>query len=306
MARPRVRKAVIPVAGLGTRFLPATKSQPKEMLPLIDTPVIHYVVQEVLASGIDTILLVTGRGKRAIEDYFDRSVDLEEHLTRDGNPHLLAMVREIANIANVHFVRQKAPLGLGHAVLCARQFVGDEPFAVLLADEVYTGAKPCLRQLIDSYERTSASTLAVRQVPLPEVSRYGVADLELQLSGLHRVRSLVEKPRPENAPSNYALLGRYVVEPEIFDCLEQVEPGVNGEIQFTDGLRQLCKSRGMHALEVEGNRYDVGDKLGYLQAIVDFALTRQDLREEFLAYLQERIKPDIRSPLTGGHTYEQG
>ncbi|GAB6876224.1 UTP--glucose-1-phosphate uridylyltransferase GalU [Thermaerobacter litoralis] len=280
-----VRKAVIPAAGLGTRFLPATKAQPKEMLPVVDKPIIQYVVEEAVAAGIDDILIVTGRGKRAIEDHFDRSVELEWHLERGNKDEMLEWVRYIADLADVHFVRQKEPLGLGHAVLQARRHVGDEPFAVLLGDEIFIGEEPALSELIARHRETGASVVAVREVPREQVRRYGVVDGEPVGERLFRVRDMVEKPDPAEAPSNLAIVGRYIIEPEIFDLLERVGRGKNDEIQLTDALRLLAQSQAVYAYQVQSRRYDVGEKLGFLQATVEFALMRPELAPDFRDYL---------------------
>ncbi|EKP94143.1 UTP--glucose-1-phosphate uridylyltransferase GalU [Thermaerobacter subterraneus] len=280
-----VRKAVIPAAGLGTRFLPATKAQPKEMLPVVDKPIIQYVVEEAVAAGIDDILIVTGRGKRAIEDHFDRSIELEWHLERGNKDEMLEWVRYIADLADVHFVRQKEPLGLGHAVLQARRHVGDEPFAVLLGDEIFIGDEPALAELMARYRETGASVVAVREVPREQVRRYGVVAGEPVGEGLYRVRDMVEKPDPAEAPSNLAIVGRYIIEPEIFDLLERVGRGKNDEIQLTDALRMLARDQAVYAYQTRSRRYDVGEKLGFLQATVEFALMRPELAPDFRHYL---------------------
>lgn len=282
----RIRKAVIPAAGWGTRFFPATKAQPKEMLPLVDKPIIQYVVEEAVASGIEDILIITGRGKRAIEDHFDRSVELESFLTNHNNEPLLNSVRELGNMVNIHFIRQKDQLGLGHAVYQARQHVGNEPFAVLLGDEVFVGNQPCLAELMDVHERVGGSVIGVQQVPLSEVKRYGVIRHERVEERLHRALGLVEKPSPQEAPSNYAIIGRYILDPAIFDILAAQEPGRNGEIQLTDGLQRLAGSQSIYALEPKSKRYDVGEKLGYLIANIEFALSRPDLEAGLRQYLE--------------------
>ncbi|QBS37596.1 UTP--glucose-1-phosphate uridylyltransferase GalU [Thermaerobacter sp. FW80] len=283
--RRTVRKAVIPAAGLGTRFLPATKAQPKEMLPVVDKPIIQYVVEEAVAAGIDDILIVTGRGKRAIEDHFDRAIELEWHLERGNKDEMLEWVRYIADLADIHFVRQKEPLGLGHAVLQARRHVGDEPFAVLLGDEIFVGDEPALAELIDRFHETGSSVVAVREVPREQVRRYGVVDGEPVGDRLFRVRDMVEKPEPDEAPSNLAIVGRYIIEPEVFDLLERVGRGKNDEIQLTDALRLLARRRAVYACPVRARRYDVGEKLGFLQATVEFALMRPELAPAFRDYL---------------------
>lgn len=285
---PRVKKAVIPAAGLGTRFLPATKAQPKEMLPIVDKPAIQYIVEEAVASGIEDILIITGRGKRAIEDHFDRSLELEEALAQKGESDLLHLVREIASV-EIHYLRQKEPLGLGHAVYCARKFVGDEPFAVLLGDDIMVGDPPCLKEMLDLYAELGGSIVAVKEVPPSEVSRYGIVHPEPVRPGLFRALDLIEKPRPEEAPSRLAIIGRYVLSPSIFPLLETAAPGAGGEIQLTDALRRLAAREPIYAYAFPGRRYDVGDKLGYLKATVEFALARPDLGPPFHAYLKELL-----------------
>lgn len=283
-----VRKAVIPAAGLGTRFLPATKAQPKEMLPIVDKPAIQYIVEEARASGIEDILIITGRNKRAIEDHFDRSLELELMLKRSGKYDLLEMVNEISGIT-IHFVRQKEPKGLGHAILCAKQFVGDEPFAVLLGDDIIEGRVPCLKQLVNAYNDFGGSILGCQEVSEDKVSSYGIVKSEQINDRVYRVLGMVEKPSREDAPSRLAVLGRYIIEPEIFKLLERTAPGKNGEIQLTDALRELALLKPMFALNFEGRRYDTGDKQGYLEAIVDFALRREDLRDDFLRYIHKKL-----------------
>jgi UTP--glucose-1-phosphate uridylyltransferase len=287
-----IRKVVIPAAGLGTRFLPATKSTPKEMLPIIDKPVIQYVVEEVIASRIDDILIITGRGKRSIEDHFDASPELEHHLEGAHKEMLLKEIRDISSLVDIHYIRQKEPRGLGDALLKAEKYIGGEPFAMLLGDDVITGRVPAIRQLIDDYERCKAPIIGVEEVPLHECSRYGIVDVAKR-GRLMPIRALVEKPLVP--PSNLAIVGRYVLTPEIFDCLHAVPLGHGGELQLTDGLARLLEDRPMYAREIEGTRYDVGDKLGYVKAILDFALVRSDLRDEVRAYLAvlapERTQP---------------
>jgi UTP--glucose-1-phosphate uridylyltransferase len=288
---PRVRKAVFPAAGLGTRFLPATKAQPKEMLPLVDKPLIQYGVEEAIQSGIQNILIVTGRGKSAIEDHFDVSFELEQMLESRGKNKLLESVRAVSDMIDVAYIRQKEALGLGHAVLRARDLVGPEPFAVVLSDDVIDSATPCLRQLLDVYEYFGAAVVALMEVPEEKVSAYGIVDAEpVDHNGsrerLFRIRSMVEKPSRANAPSRLAIIGRYVLTPEIFNALEAVPPGAGGEIQLTDGLKHLLKSRPVYGLKFEGKRYDAGDKLGFLKATVEFALRRPDLGVAFREYLK--------------------
>ena len=285
----KIRKAIIPAAGLGTRFLPATKAQPKEMLPIVDKPTLQYIIEECVASGIEEILIITGRNKKSIEDHFDRSVELEMELEKSGKEEMLKMVREISDMVIMHFIRQKEPRGLGHAILCAKTFVGNEPFAVLLGDDVvYNDNKPCLKQLIDCYEEYKTSVLGVQTVEPQDVNKYGI------VGGLHiedrvyKVKNLIEKPAVEEAPSNVAILGRYIITPKIFEILENTKPGKGNEIQLTDALLELIKHEAMYAYDFEGRRYDVGDKLGFLQATVEFALKREELREPFIQYLNTK------------------
>lgn len=279
-----IRKAVIPAAGFGTRFLPATKAQPKEMLPIVDTPAIQYIVKEALDSGIEEILIITGRSKRAIEDHFDSSVELEELLQKQGKNKQLAMVKDLADI-KVHFIRQKAPRGLGDAVLCAKAFIGDEPFAVLLGDDiVYNPDKPCLQQLMDCYEKHPGIILGAQFVPNDKVSSYGIVSGDPLSDNLYRVSGLVEKPSVDKAPSNLAVLGRYILTPDIFDILENTKPGVGNEVQLTDALAASKTTK--YALAYEGIRYDTGDKLGYLKATVEYALRNEELGPAFKEYLK--------------------
>ena len=287
----KVTKAVIPAAGLGTRFLPATKACPKEMLPIVDKPTIQYIIEEALASGIKDILIITGHNKRSIEDHFDYNPELELNLREHGKDELLAMVQEIGDI-NLHYIRQKEPKGLGHAILCAKSFVGNEPFAVLLGDDVvYNEEKPCLQQLIDVYDATGGSVLGCQTVPQEKVSSYGiVASEETANERIFKVRDMVEKPKAEEAPSRLAVLGRYVITPEIFAILEQTAPGRGGEIQLTDALKVLAQEQDMYAYDFVGRRYDVGDKQGYLEATVEYALRRPEMREKFLSYLKKIVK----------------
>ena len=284
-----IRKAVFPAAGLGTRFLPATKAQPKEMLPLVDKPIIQYGVEEALASGVDNILLVTGRGKNAIEDHFDVSVELETFLEARGKLEMLAEVRKISNLINFAYVRQGEPLGLGHAVLVTRQLVGDEPFAVILSDDVIDADPPALKQMIDVFERVQGPVLCVERVPRDEISSYGVIAYEPDPSlppGTYRVTDLVEKPPKAEAPSDLAIIGRYLLTPDIFASLEETAKDRTGEIQLTNGLRHLLKSRPIYACEVKGVRHDTGNKLGFLKAVTYFALRRPDLKGPFTDYLK--------------------
>jgi UTP--glucose-1-phosphate uridylyltransferase len=287
----KVRKAVFPAAGLGTRFLPATKAQPKEMLPVVDKPLIQYGVEEAMHSGIQNIIIVTGRGKSSIEDHFDVSFELEQLLESKGKTELLSMVRGISDMIDVSYVRQKEALGLGHAVLRAKELVGNEPFAAVLSDDIIASETPCIRQLLDVYEFYGASVLALMEVPKDQISAYGVVDAEPVADNgrqgrLFRIRNMVEKPKAEDAPSNLAIIGRYVLTPEIFQCIESIEPGSGGEIQLTDALKYMLRNRPIYGLKFEGKRYDAGDKLGFLKATVEFALSRHDLGQPFREYLQ--------------------
>jgi len=287
----KVRKAVFPAAGLGTRFLPATKAMPKEMLPIVDKPIIQYGVEEALHSGIQNIIIVTGRGKTAIEDHFDVSFELENLLESRHKKDLLGIVRSVSDMIDVSYIRQKEALGLGHAVMRARDLVGPEPFAVVLADDVIEAEVPCIRQLLDIYEFFSAPVLAVMEVPKEQISAYGVVDAEpITHNGfkdrVYRIRDLVEKPKADKAPSNLAIIGRYVLTPEIFESIASIEPGAGSEIQLTDALKHLLRSRPIYAFRFDGKRYDAGDKLGFLKATVEFALHRHDLGGEFRAYLK--------------------
>jgi UTP--glucose-1-phosphate uridylyltransferase len=291
MMKMRVRKAVFPAAGLGTRFLPATKAQPKEMLPLVDKPIIQYGVEEALAAGCDQIIIITGRGKTAIEDHFDVSYELEKMLEERGKTELLSIVRQISDMIHVAYVRQKEAMGLGHAVLMARELVGNEPFAVLLADDVIDAQKPCLRQMMDVFEESQCSIIATQEVNGPAISSYGVLDaqkIEGKFDGrAFNVRSLVEKPKQEEAPSNLAIIGRYILTPTIFETLERTPLGAGGELQLTDGLRGLLSAgEKIYGYTFEGKRHDAGDKLGFLKATVEFALKRPDLGPDFAEYLR--------------------
>jgi UTP--glucose-1-phosphate uridylyltransferase len=282
-----VRKAVFPAAGLGTRFLPATKAQPKEMLPLVDKPTIQYVVEEAVASGISQIIIVTGRGKRAIEDHFDAAFELEYYLNDRKKVDELAQIKTISELAEVCYVRQKEPLGLGHAILCARALVGDETFAVFLGDDIIGGAPtPCMRQLLDAYEKYDGPVIAVERVPRERIHQYGVIAGTPKGGNVWEISDLVEKPRAEEAPSDLAIIGRYVLTPDVFALLAGTAADSRGEIQLTDALRALRRQRPMYAVEFEGKRYDTGDKLGFLKATVEFALARPDLADEFRAYLR--------------------
>lgn len=288
--KKRIKKAVIPAAGLGTRFLPATKAQPKEMLPIVDKPAIQYIVEEAVQSGIEDILIITGRNKRAIEDHFDRSVELELALEEKKDRKLLNLVRNISGLANIHYIRQKEPKGLGHAIYCAKTFINNEPFAVLLGDDIVDSkTKPCLQQLIDIYNEYGTSIIGVQEVPKADVSKYGIVSGKMVDERLYKVNNLVEKPSIEDAPSNIAILGRYIIEPEIFEILEHTKPGAGGEIQLTDALKELSTKQDIYAYIFEGRRHDIGNKLGFLQATVEFALKREDLKDAFIAYLRHLI-----------------
>ena len=288
--KKRIKKAVIPAAGLGTRFLPATKAQPKEMLPIVDKPAIQYIVEEAVQSGIEDILIITGRNKRAIEDHFDKSVELELTLEEKEDRELLDLVRNISSLANIHYIRQKEPKGLGHAIYCAKSFINNEPFAVLLGDDIVDSkTKPCLQQLIDIYNEYGTSIIGVQEVPKADVSKYGIVSGKMVDERLYKVNNLVEKPSIEDAPSNIAILGRYIIEPEIFEILEHTKPGAGGEIQLTDALKELSTKQDIYAYIFEGRRHDIGNKLGFLQATVEFALKREDLKDEFISFLKNII-----------------
>lgn len=285
----KVRKAIIPAAGLGTRFLPATKAQPKEMLPIVDKPAIQFIIEEAIASGIEEILVITGRNKRSIEDHFDRSVELELQLKEQGKYELLGLVEDIANVT-IHFIRQKEAKGLGHAVLCAKQFVGDEPFAVLLGDDIVDAEVPCLRQMLDVYEDCGGSILGVQKVPKSMVSNYGIVNPMPLKENIWLAVDLVEKPNEQDAPSQLAVLGRYILTPEVFEFLENTKPGRGNEIQLTDAICQLARrDKKVYAYNFSGRRYDIGDKQGYLEATVEYALKRPELRDKFLSYLARTI-----------------
>lgn len=289
----RVTKAIIPAAGLGTRFLPATKAMPKEMLPIVDKPTIQYIVEEAIESGITDILIVTGRHKRAIEDHFDRNWELETTLKEKNKLNLLNIVENIANLADIHYIRQKQALGLGHAVSCAQKFIGNEPFAVLLGDIVTNDSVPCLKQLLEVYQEKQSSVIAVQNVPWEEVSHYGVIQGNKTNNHLHQVLNLIEKPT-ENPPSNLAMIGRYILEPAVFDQLENVSTGVGGEIQLTDALRQLAIQEPLYALEFQGRVYDIGNKFGFLKATVEFALRDQEIDTSFYTFLQNYINSQTK------------
>lgn len=282
----KVKKAIIPAAGYGTRFLPATKSMPKEMLTIVDKPAIQIIVEEAVAAGIEDILIITGRGKDMIQDHFDNTPELEAVLEKQGKTELLKIVQDVSNLANVHYVRQKEALGLGHAVLCAKTFVGNEPFVVMLGDDIVDSDIPCTKQLIDAFETYQCSIVGVQPVDWSQVDKYGIVEVEEIKDRDLRVRGLVEKPALDEAPSNYAILGRYVLTPEIFDKLQNTKPGKNGEIQLTDALRGLLEDQGIVAHNFEGTRYDTGDKLGYLKATVEMGLRHSEVKDRFRDYLK--------------------
>ena len=284
----KVRKAIIPAAGLGTRFLPATKAQPKEMLPIVDKPTIQYIIEEAVASGIEEILIITGRNKKSIEDHFDKSVELEMELEKAGKQEMLELVRGISDMVDIHYIRQKEPRGLGHAIHCAKSFVGNEPFAVMLGDDVVDSEVPCLKQLIDCFNEYKTTILGVQTVAPENVDKYGIVDGIHIEDRVYKVKRLVEKPAIEESPSNVAILGRYIITPQIFEILENTKPGKGNEIQLTDALETLIRNEAMYAYDFEGRRYDVGDKLGFLQATIEFALNREELRESFIEYLNAK------------------
>ena len=281
----KVRKAIIPAAGLGTRFLPVTKAQPKEMLAIVDKPTIQYIIEEAVASGIQDIIIVTGRNKRSIEDHFDRSIELELELEKNGKDEMLAMVKDISDMANIHYIRQKEPRGLGHAILTARHFIGNEPFAVLLGDDVVVAKQPCLSQMIDVYNEYKTSVIGVQRVAHEVVNKYGIVNCKSIDDRVYKVKDLVEKPAVEDAPSDIAILGRYIITPSIFQYLETQDAGTGGEIQLTDALRRLAKDEAMYAYDFKGHRYDVGTKIGFLQANVEFALRNEETAFEMKNYL---------------------
>lgn len=283
----KVKKAIIPAAGLGTRFLPATKAQPKEMLPIVDKPTIQYIVEEAVDSGIEEILIITGRNKKSIEDQFDKSIELEMELEKAGKVKELEVVRNVSNMVDIHYIRQKEPKGLGDAIHCAKSFVGDEPFAIMLGDDIIDSDVPCLKQLMMCFNEYNTSILGVQRVDANEVSKYGIIR-ELYIEGkVYKVKGVIEKPTLEEAPSNIAILGRYIITPQIFEILEDTKPGKGNEIQLTDALQTLISREAMYAYEFEGKRYDVGDKFSFLQANIEFALKRHGLREKLLEYLNE-------------------
>lgn len=287
----KVRKAIIPAAGLGTRFLPATKAQPKEMLPIVDKPTLQYIIEEAIQSGIEEILIVTGRNKSSIENHFDKSIELEFELEKSGKSNLLEEIKDISDMVNIYYIRQKEPKGLGHAIYCAKSFIGDEPFAVLLGDDiVYNPTKPCLRQMIEIHEKYKTTILGVQQVDKKDVSKYGMIEGNIIDEGIYTVKDLIEKPSVEDSPSDIAIMGRYIINPLIFDILEHTGPDKGGEIQLTDALRTLVKHEAVYAYDFEGKRYDVGDKQGFLEATVEYALRREELTKEFLNYLIKTVE----------------
>lgn len=290
----KVKKAIIPAAGLGTRFLPATKAMPKEMLPIVDKPTIQYIVEEAVRSGIEDIIIVTGKGKRAIEDHFDNSFELEQNLLEKGKIELLNEVRKSSNLVDIHYIRQKEAKGLGHAIWCARKFIGDEPFAVLLGDDITQSEKPSLQQLLEQFERYNASMIGVQHVPQDEVYRYGIVDGTQMDERFYRVNDVVEKPDPEKAPSNIAIMGRYILTPKIMEMLGKQKPGTGGEIQLTDAISALNKVEAVYAYNFEGVRFDVGEKLGFIQTTLEFAMQREDLKSELIAILKNILERETQ------------
>jgi len=290
----KIRKAIIPAAGLGTRFLPATKAMPKEMLPIVEKPTIQYIIEEAVASGIEDIIIVTGKGKRAIEDHFDYSFELEHNLTEKKKWDLLNEVRKSSEMADIHYIRQKEPKGLGHAIWCARKFIGDEPFAVLLGDDIVESEVPCLKQMIDIYNVHESSVVGVQPVEWSEVSRYGVVDAARVSERVYHANALVEKPQPSEAPSNLAIMGRYILTSQIFTILEEQPVGVNGEIQLTDAISKLSETESIFAYHFDGLRHDVGEKLGFIKTTIHYALQHEDLREDLLRYMKEVIEMERR------------
>lgn len=285
----KVTKAIIPAAGLGTRFLPATKAMPKEMMPIVDKPTIQYIVEEAIESGIEDIIIVTGKGKRSIEDHFDNAYELEQTLLKQKKFDLLEKVQETSKMVDIHYIRQKEPKGLGHAVWCARKFIGNEPFAVLLGDDIVQAEVPCLKQLINVFDKTHSSVIGVKQVPEDETNRYGIIDPELQQGRSYQVKNFVEKPPLGTAPSNLAIIGRYIFTPEIFMFLDKQEIGAGGEIQLTDSIHKLNQIQRVFAYEFEGRRFDVGEKLGFIETTIDFALQREDLRDKLLKFMTKKL-----------------
>lgn len=284
-----VRKAVIPAAGWGTRFLPATKAQPKEMLPIVDKPAIQYIIEEAVASGIEDIIFITGRNKKALEDHFDRAMELEVFLEQKGRGDLAEVIRAISNLADINYVRQKEAKGLGHAILCARKLIGNEPFAIMLPDDIIASQTPCLKQLMNIHQRRGGTVVAIQEVPPKDVSKFGIINGRLESDNSYVVDDLVEKPDQQQAPSNLAVIGRYIVSPRVLDLLERTKPGANGEIQLTDALRGLCQQEKMLGYKFEGTRFDVGDKMGFLQANVRFALNNREFSDDFKEFLGREI-----------------
>ncbi|RWZ58943.1 UTP--glucose-1-phosphate uridylyltransferase GalU [Halobacillus fulvus] len=293
----RIKKAIIPAAGFGTRFLPATKAQPKEMLPIVDKPTIQYIVEEAVEAGIEEIIIVTGKGKRSIEDHFDIACELESHLMKKGKEDMLEKVRYSTDLADIHYIRQKEQKGLGHAVWCARNFIGNEPFAVLLGDDIVKGETPGIRQLIDVYEQTGASVIGVQTVPDEETHRYGIIDPGNHMGRRYQVEAFVEKPVQGTAPSNLAIIGRYILTPEIFEYLNEHQVGAGGEIQLTDAINKLNEAQVVHAYDIDASRYDIGDKAGFVKTTLEFALQREDLRDDLLRYMNEKMEEYERTLL---------
>jgi UTP--glucose-1-phosphate uridylyltransferase len=286
-----IKKAVIPAAGMGTRFLPVTKSMPKEMLPIIDKPVIHYVVEEAIEAGIDDIIIITGRGKRAIEDYFDANPELEMRLKRQHKTNILMRLKELSEFPNIHYIRQKEPNGLGDAILKAEQHIGNEPFAVLLGDDIITNKQSCMGQLISLYSRVQSSIISVEKVPPEKVINYGIVKGMFIEPNLLKIEDIVEKPTPDKAPSNLGAVGRYIFIPEIFDCLKKITPGIGNEVQLTDAIRLLLKNYPVYGYQFQGKRYDTGDKMGYIETIIDFALEDEHLRNKLMTFLKDKAHP---------------
>lgn len=291
----KVRKAIIPAAGLGTRFLPATKAMPKEMLPIVDKPTIQYIVEEAIASGIEDIIIVTGKGKRAIEDHFDHAFELEQNLFEKGKVELLQKVQHTSKMADIHYIRQKEPKGLGHAVWCARKFIGDEPFAVLLGDDIVQAETPCLKQMIDQYNILNSSIIGVQEVPMEETNRYGIIDPVGKFGENYKVGNLIEKPLISEAPSNIAIMGRYILNPEIFSFLGEHNTGAGGEIQLTDAIKKLNEIQDVYAYDFDGTRYDVGEKLGFIKTTIEMAILEKDLGEPLLSYLKQILNRNLVS-----------
>ncbi|AYD40270.1 UTP--glucose-1-phosphate uridylyltransferase [Clostridium fermenticellae] len=289
----KIKKAIIPAAGLGTRFLPVTKAQPKEMLPIVDTPIIQYIVEEAIASGIEEILIITGKNKKAIEDHFDRCVELEQELKIHNKNNQLKLVNDISNMANIYYIRQKQPLGLGHAITCAKTFVGNEPFAVMLGDDIVDSKVPCLKQLMDCYDEYKTSIIGVQKVPQNDISKYGIINGKYIEDRVYKINDMIEKPSIKEAPSNIAILGRYIITPQIFSILDNTPPGKGGEIQLTDALKTLMSKQAMYAYNFEGKRYDVGSKFGFLQANIEYALKKEDLKDELMSYMTSIVTCEV-------------